>query len=309
MRGRLDPQLEEFIGAVNVAAAEAKASGLVLTPEMARANLRKLSAFMTTSPDIAKTANRVISVQGHNVAVRVYSPKPDSALPVFVYFHGGGHMCGDVELYDPMCRRFALNGQCVVVSVDYRLAPEYPYPIGLDDCELALRHYKQALDGFAHTEEVIIGGDSAGGAICTSLTMRRMLGSDLKIDKQVLIYPSVDYTGSTESYQSNGTGYLLENTRIKWYFDHYFANHEDRQSASPLFNEINQLAPKSLVITAGCDPLRDEGLAYASKLKAAGVEVQHLGFDGMIHAFMNIEDLVPNQCSELHKCIGEFIRS
>lgn len=309
MRGSLDSELKEFIQTVNEAAAEAKANGVVLTPEMARANLEKLSAFVTKWPEVEYIKNKKVEYGGHSVDVRVYSPEPNKQLPVLVYFHGGGHMCGSVDLYDPMCRKFSVNGQCVVISVEYRLAPEHPYPSGLFDAEFVVKHYRSVLEDVSYEESLAIGGDSAGGAICTSLVMRQCSGERLNISKQVLIYPSVDYTGSTESFESNGTGYLLENTRVQWYFNHYFANGEDRQAASPLFNSVNDRAPKTLIVTAGCDPLRDEGLAYAGKLQQAGVEVQHQGFSGMIHAFMNIEDLVPNQCRVLHDTIGAFIKS
>ena len=123
-----------------------------------------------------------------------------------------------------------------------------------------------------------------------------------------MIYPNVDYTGDSPSIQENGTGFLLEQSKIKWYFEHYFANNEDQVAVSPLFGPITADLPSTLIITAGCDPLRDEGEAYAQALNDAGVFVKHHPFEHMIHAFMNLEDLVPDECKHLYQLIGNFIQ-
>lgn len=313
MRGELSPKLTDFIAAVNVAAKEFKTSGQTLTPEQARLNLQKLSAFVTIVPEIELISNREITVDPLTIPVRLFSPDTQKPLPVLVYFHGGGHMCGDVELYDPMCRKLALNSHCHVIAVEYRRSPEHPYPSGLIDAELTIKNIKQVLGGILHDGQVFIAGDSAGGAICTSILMRQSdpesILANVTIDKQILIYPSVDYTGSTASYIDNGTGYLLEHPRIKWYFDRYFADDTDRKLASPLFGPLPEHYPKTLLITAGCDPLRDEGLAYLARLKDKGVDAEHIQFDSMIHAFMNIEDLVPQECQSMYREISRFIQS
>jgi len=218
-------------------------------------------------------------------------------------------MCGDAELYDPMCRKIAITGHCVVINVDYRLAPEHPYPEGLNDADFAVKHYKEVLNDIKHSDQLIIAGDSGGGAICTSLTMRKVQDPDLVFSKQILIYPSVDYTMSSTSIDENGSGYFLEKARVKWYFDHYFLHGEDRKQASPLFGPVEQNSPDSLIILAGCDPLRDEGLLYGEKLKQAGASVSVHQFDDMIHAFMNIEALVPKGCAKLYQLVGDFIKN
>lgn len=307
MRGELSKQLNGFINTVNDAIADAKANGVVATPELAREKLEALSALVSECPDIAFTDDRVITTDNRNIAVKVYSPNPNKALPVVVYFHGGGHLCGSAELYDPMCRKISLAGHCVVINVDYCLAPEYPYPQGLNEAEYAVKHYKEVLEGVAHTEELLIAGDSAGGAICTSLAMRRVTDPELNFSKQILIYPSVDYTMTSASMEENGQGYFLEKPRIEWYFNHYFSNQEDRKQVSPLYGPVNSDSPETLIIIAGCDPLRDEGISYAAKLDNAGVGVELHHFEQMIHAFMNIEDLVPEDCKRLYQLIGQFI--
>ncbi|GAA0297844.1 hypothetical protein GCM10009128_15780 [Psychrosphaera haliotis] len=307
MRGELAQHLNEFIDGVNQAIAKAKEDGVTATPELARENLAKLGAFVSQVPKIAYAEENYVFADQVEVPVRVYSPSPKEELPVVIYFHGGGHMCGSTELYDPMCRKIAIAAKCVVVSVDYRLSPEFPYPAGINDCEDVVRGYHQVLKDVSYGNEVIIAGDSAGGAICSTLAIRAQKDTSLKIDKQVLIYPSVDYTMSEPSVEENGTGFLLEKTRIQWYFDNYFDDYEDRKEMSPLYGEFDASMPESLVIIAGCDPLRDEGLEYAKKLKAAGVNVDVREFKNMIHAFMNIEDLVPDECRELYQLIGDFV--
>jgi acetyl esterase len=262
---------------------------------------------------IAFAQPAIIHADNMAIDVNVYSPAPDQPLPVIVFFHGGGHMCGDIQLYDPICRRIAVDTNSILVAVEYRLAPEFPYPCGLQDAELAVEHVQQVLNDVNHNGTLAIAGDSAGGAICASLLMRMTDGTSLirtqRIDKQILIYPSLDYTGSTQSYISNGTGYLLENTRIKWYFDHYFAANENRKNCSPLFGKLPAHYPATLLFTAGCDPLRDEGVEYGQRLVTAGIKLEHVTFPGLIHAFMNIESLLTDECCELRRKIKAFMAS
>ena len=310
MRGKLAEHLNGFIDGVNQAIAQAKADGVIPNPELAREKLNSLSAFVTKVPDIAYANRTELNKGEQKIPVKIFSPNPTKDLPVILFFHGGGHMCGDTELYDPMCRKIAINSSSVVISVDYRLSPENPYPAGLDDAELVVKHYQSIMTGVQFDKSrLYIAGDSAGGAICTSLTMRKHKDPDLRFTKQILIYPSVDYTMSSPSYNDNGVGFFLEKARVQWYFDNYFLNDEDRKACSPLFAPIDSDSPETLIIIAGCDPLRDEGLLYADKLKEQGIRVETKEFANMIHAFMNIEDLVPEECSELFTTIGGFVNS
>ncbi|MCJ8274790.1 MAG: alpha/beta hydrolase [Psychrosphaera sp.] len=306
-------KLKPFLADVNKAIAQAKADKIAFSAEIVRVNLDKLGALVTTIPQVANITDT--TVQG--VPVRVYLPKTEAEpapgkandLSVLIYFHGGGHMCGSVQLYDPMCRKIASATGCIVISVEYRLAPEHPYPAGIDDAQLVIENYAEVLGGLNAGSELIIAGDSAGGAICTTLAMNNQHNGAVNIDKQILIYPSVDYTMSHPSVAQNGKGFLLESDKIAWYFDSYFQNGEDRKFVSPLFGPITSQLPKTLVVTAGCDPLRDEGLAYVAALKQQAVPVQHEHFDDMVHAFMNIEDLVPEECERLFEIIGLFAQS
>lgn len=308
MRGVLAEHLTGFIDNVNQAIAQAKADGVIPSPELAREKLASLSAFVSHTPDIEFAERAELSMGDHRIPVKIYSPAVTECLPVVIFFHGGGHMCGDTELYDPMTRKLAIAAQAVVISVDYRLAPEHPHPEGLDDAECVVKHYRTLLTSVNYdSNKLFIAGDSAGGAICASLTMRKETDPELSFSKQVLIYPSVDYTMSSASFEDNGIGFFLEKPRVQWYFDNYFLNGEDRAKCSPLFASCSATSPETLIIVAGCDPLRDESLAYANKLKEQGVKVEVKMFANMIHAFMNIEDLVPNECAELFKTIGHFV--
>ncbi|AQS39542.1 alpha/beta hydrolase fold [Shewanella psychrophila] len=371
MRGIISPKLEGFLEQANVAIAEGKRNQVEFTPSLIRGNLNKLAAFMTSSPEIAFIEDRFLKFEGRELKVRVYSPAPNEKLPIILHFHGGGHMCGSVELYDPISRNLAAAAHSVVICVEYRLAPEHPYPAAIHDCQHALINYKQVLGNVCHNNIVAIVGDSAGGAICTTLAMNGLKNSAIKIDKQILIYPSVDYTMSCPSVQSNGKGFLLEQDKMRWYFQQYFqqsfggnsaqslkgsiekcveqdirasversdghsfgesANHNLRSSwddhpnlnfdehsgravqheelikkASPLYGPFSKAMPETLIITAGCDPLRDEGQAYANALSDAGIQVQHHQFDGMIHAYMLLHELVKDECNHTYHLIAKFM--
>ncbi|WOH36254.1 alpha/beta hydrolase [Thalassotalea fonticola] len=311
MRGSVSPKLEAFLVQVNAAISEAKSNNVTFTPEQTRINLNNLSAFMPQGPKIAKVINRHLKAHNREIPVTIYNPAPEKQLPVLIHYHGGGHMCGSVELYDPVSRNLASICQCIVICVEYRLAPEHPYPAGIDDCQQVLMRYKELLTDMAYCEQVYIAGDSAGGAICTTLTQRSITNSDLKIDKQILIYPSVDYSMSSASMDKNGQGFLLEQEKIKWYFEQYFQNNtindEFIKSVSPLNGAFAKTMPKTLLFTCGCDPLRDEGVAYGQALRNAGVEVESIHFEGMIHAYMLLYSLVEEECQQTYHSIANFL--
>jgi len=309
MRGIISPKLSDFITQVNIAAEEAKASGMLFTPSLVRGNLDKLEIFIGQGPELAYVEEDTLDTEKHSIPVRVYSPAPDEALPVVLHYHGGGHMCGSIELYDAISRKIAKAGHCIIIAVEYRLSPEHPYPAGINDCQFALENYQALLGEIKYNQQLMIAGDSAGGAICTTLASQNINHDLVKIDKQILIYPSVDYTMSYPSVEENGTGFLLETSKVNWYFDNYFKHHEPRAKVSPLFMPMNDNMPETLIFTAGCDPLRDEGLAYGQALSKFGIEVEHYSFDGMIHAYMLLDSLVAEECEETYQLIGEFIKS
>ena len=322
MRGIISPKLVPLLEQANIAIAAAKATGQGFSAELVRQGLDNLSALMGSGPNIAIVKDTILASSSHNIPVRIYNPAPNEVLPVLLHFHGGGHMCGSADLYDPISRKLALATQAIVICVDYRLAPEYPYPAGLDDCQQVLERYQSLLTEMKYSDELYIAGDSAGGAICTSLVMNNSINEktsdSIKIDKQILVYPSVDYTMASASIDENGQGFLLEKDKMHWYFQQYFQVSSLEQDeitqakivkASPLLGKFSANMPTTLVITAGCDPLRDEGVAYAKSLDEVGVNVEHHSFDGMTHAYMLLNDLVSDECQQTYQLIGQFVKA
>ena len=305
------PNLRAWLDQLNPMVAEQKARGVEATPRMVRDSLAGLTTtFVTKAPELPLIRDLQAETAEGLVQVRLYHPQPDTARPVMVFFHGGGHMAGSVAVYDPIARKLAEATGLLVLSVDYRLAPETPYPGGLNDCLNVTRQVWALLEqeGVRFERQLALAGDS-GGATYAATVSQQLAGSrDLNLTHQVLIYPSLDYVMDHPSITGHGEGYLLEEPRIRWYFDHYFANGEDRQAASPLHMPVPDGMPATLVITAGYCPLHDEGVAYAHKLEGAGVECQLEDYADMIHAYLNLEDLVPEACSDTYGFIGDFCR-
>jgi acetyl esterase len=309
MRGIISDKLTGLMEQAAIAAEEFKKSGVELTPSLVRDNLDRLGVFIGEGPELAFVQETAFVTSTHIIPVRIYSPDPEKALPVVLHYHGGGHMCGSIELYDTISRKISEAGNCVVIAVEYRLAPEYPYPAGVEDSQYALANYQDVLSDVNFNQQLIILGDSAGGAICTTLASNNIDNSAVNIDKQILIYPSVDYTMSCASVEENGTGYLLEKEKMIWYFNNYLQEKGLGKQASPLFMPMAATMPETLIFTAGCDPLRDESIAYGEALIQTGVNVEQHSFDGMIHAYMLLDSIVKSECDETYRLIGEFIRS
>lgn len=307
---QLAPKLEDWLKAYNTLLKKLESTGFKATSTNAREGLANLTyTLVTQKTPIDWIQDDLVEGDEFNVPIRIYHPQPDSQLPVLLYFHGGGHMAGGVSVYDPICRRIARAANHIVISADYRLAPECPYPAGINDALSVTKNIWQTLESrdIRYDGRLSIAGDSAGGAICATVSHSLQHDPAVKIHKQVLIYPSLDYTMQADSIGQNGKGYLLEKEKIAWYFDNYFSRGEDREKCSPLFMEFTQRIPESLVITAEFCPLRDEGLSYIRKLKDSGVSYKHVHFVDMIHAFMNMEDLLKDQCDQLHNEIASFL--
>lgn len=220
-----------------------------------------------------------------DIPVRVYTPKGSGAFPVLVYFHGGGWVIGDPDVVDGPCTLLANRAHAVVVSVDYRKAPENPFPAAVEDAVAATRWVAtHAAELNIDSDRIAVGGDSAGGnlAAVTALTLRDEGGP--KLVGQVLLYPATDFSRNTVSARENGEGYFLTTALLDWFGHHYKADPDDWR-ASPIKAADHTGLPPALVVTAEYDPLRDEGEAYAEKLRAAEVPVQVKSYDGQIHAF------------------------
>ena len=240
--------------------------------------------------------------------MRIYHPRPAVPLSVSIFIHGGGHVAGNIEAYDPIARKLAIATDTVLVSVDYRLAPEFPYPAAINDVMEVIEGIDTLLSEFKlpFIPKLALIGDSGGGALCATVSHHYQKSLKVQIERQVLIYPSLDYTLSHPSIEENATGYLLESAKINWMFNRYFQNGENREEASPLFMPITPNYPRTLIITAEYCPLRDEGQAYARRLRDAGVRCELEYYDGMIHAFLNLEDLAEIQCLSFYQRLSAF---
>jgi acetyl esterase len=217
-----------------------------------------------------------------NYAIREYRPSKDGALPALVFFHGGGWTIGDLDTHDALCRQLALGARCAVYSVDYRLGPEHPFPAAVDDCFSALKWVSGSHGAIA------VGGDSAGGNLAAVVSLLARDAGGPVIAFQLLIYPATDQRYTTPSHQRNGQGYLLTKDAMEYFRRAYLPNEKDWSDwrASPLLARSHADLPAALVITAGYDPLLDEGRAYAEKLKAAGVRVEYREYPDMVHGFV-----------------------
>lgn len=307
---QVSPKLQEWLKSFNILVTQLVESGFKATPTNAREGLANLTRDLVTEiPAVSWVQDDLVVGGEYSVPIRIYHPEPDKALPILVYYHGGGHMSGSVTVYDPICRKLALATQHIVVSVDYRLAPECPYPAGLNDAYSVVRHIWKTLDqrDISYLAMLSVAGDSGGGALTASVCAKAQFDPKVSIAKQVLIYPSLDYTMDTDSIIENGTGYLLHKEKIAWYFDNYFANGEDRKAASPLHQTVTAQLPETLLFTAEFCPLRDEGMLYCEKARQAGVEVEHYHFPDMIHTFINMENLVKQECELIYRKIGQFL--
>lgn len=284
----LDPLLEELLK--EMAAADAPPM-TEMAPADARAMYREMNAANTRAP-----MHEVTDTDAEGVPVRIYRPGPEDNLPCLVYYHGGGWVIGDLETHDNICRNLARDAHCVVIATDYRLAPEHPFPAPLDDCYSVVR-WVAANAGELNIDasRIALGGDSAGGNLtaCVSLKIKQEGGPS--VVHQLMIYPVTDAAMDTGSYEANGDGYLLTRDSMQWFFDHYLGHGANRLDPyiSPL--RAGDLAglPSATIITAEFDPLRDEGEAYGEKLQAAGVDTLIQRFDGMVHAFFAMTDLLP----------------
>jgi acetyl esterase len=239
--------------------------------------------------DLATTGERAI-------ALRLYRPNGGEGLPLLVYFHGGGWVIGSIATSDAFCRALANASGCAVVSVDYRLAPEHRYPAAAEDAYAATRWCADHARGLgADPDRLAVGGSSAGGnlAAVTALFARGRGGPRLAL--QWLHVPVLDHDFDTASYRANADGYGLTREGMRWFWDHYapIARQRDEPHASPLRERDLTGLPPAQVITAECDPLRDEAHAYAERLRSAGVPVTYTEYAGMVHGFLSLAGVVP----------------
>ena len=267
--------------------------------EMSVDDARSLSAVMGAMDEpleVAKVEDRVIPGPAGDLLVRIYTPDAPAPRPVIAFFHGGGFVICSVDTHDGLARRLANATGAVVVSVEYRLAPEARCPDSAEDCYAAtLWTHEHAAELGADPGRLIVAGDSAGGNLAAVVSLMASERSTPPITGQVLVYPVIDAACDAPSYTENGEGYFLEATGMRWFWDHYLGPDGDgtHHHASPIRASDLSGLPPAVVITAEFDPLRDEGEAYAAALEAAGVPVVAQRYDGMIHGFVSMPMLFP----------------
>jgi acetyl esterase len=258
-----------------------------LSPEAARAQSEANAAALAgESEEVASTADFEVG----GVRVRSYLPPAAQALgadlPLVVFIHGGGWVVGSLDTADSVCRALANRVPCRVVSVDYRLAPEHPFPAAVEDSWAVTRW---ALEQSAR---VAVAGDSAGGNLAAVMALRAK-EAGLPIAFQLLIYPVTDHSFDTASYSANASGFGLTEPGMRWYWDQYLAGADGgHPEASPMRAEDLSGAAPALVVVCEYDPLRDEGVAYAERLQAAGVPVRLSEYEGMIHGFFGLDSVI-----------------
>lgn len=287
----LDPQVKGLLDAM---AANPAPRMIDLPVAQAREMYRGIASTLDLQGvPIGKVEDRKIPGPGGDIPVRIYTPVAagGDALPTLVYFHGGGWVIGDLGTHDALCRSLANEAGCKVVAIDYRLAPEHRFPAAADDCYAAVKWIEaNASEIGVDANRIAVGGDSAGGNLAAVVSQLALAAKGPRIAFQLLIYPVTDTNTDTGSYRDNASGYFLERDSMIWFFDHYLsgADRNDPRIA-PLKAASLAGLPRAYVVTAGFDPLRDEGRAYAEALKAAGVATEYVNYEGMIHGFFNLQ--------------------
>ena len=288
----LDPQVQAFLDQV---AAMNLPPLNTMSVEQARQVAAALSEMHGAPEPVASVDNLIVPGPACEIPIRVYTPEQSGPSPVLVYCHGGGWVLGDLESHDAVCRALANAAGCLVASVEYRLAPEHKFPAAAEDAYAATRWVAENAGQIGgDPQRIAVGGDSAGGNLAAAVALMARDRGGPQLVFQLLIYPVTDSACETVSCQENCEGYFLTLDMLRWFWNHYLGSDADRGNpyAAPLRARDLRGLPPALVLTAEFDPLRDEGEAYAARLRAAGVQVQRKRYDGMIHGFFSMGALL-----------------
>ena len=287
-----------------------------LTPAEARAfYLQACPVTNPEPPELKSVAPLAIPSPSGSIPARLYTPlklrQANGLAPCLVFFHGGGWVIGDLDTHDVACRKLADEGQLIVISVDYRRAPEHKFPAAVDDAIAATKWIADHAKGLGiDAAQLCVGGDSAGGNLAAVIAIAVRDGHGPAIAGQVLIYPATDFAMTHPSHREAETSVMLTHTVIRWFRDHYLNSLADGEDwrASPA--RVKSLAglPPAYLLTAGADPLRDEGEEFAKRLEAAGVPVTYRTFPGQFHGFFTMGKLL-DQANVAARDIGAWLRA
>ncbi len=266
-------------------------------PEL-RQQLRVMVSLMDEpAPALPRIENIRIPGPAGEIPARVYAPSAATTpRPAVAYFHGGGWVQGDLETHHGLCARLSKHAGVLVVAVDYRLAPEHKFPAAVEDCLAAYRWLRtKGRDVGADISRVAVAGDSAGGNLSAVVSQLAVSSGVPAPTCQVLIYPAVDFSLETSSHRELTDGHVIPRDRILWYMEQYLKSDADKSDlrASPLRAPSLEGQPPAMIVTAGFDPLRDEGRAYGDRLREAGVDVVYREYPGQIHAFVSLTKAIP----------------
>ena len=284
-----------------------------LSAAAARDLVEQLSAARLDSyppPEVVEVVSTTTGPGFGHVPVRIYRASEEADAPSIVFFHGGGHVFGSLDSYDSAARFLARTTGSTLVSVDYRMGPEHPFPAAAQDAYDATRWVAAQADKLGiDRDRLTVCGDSAGGNLAAVVALMAQAGGEVALTAQVLIYPVIDYRGGTASFTRYAQGYgILEAATMTWFMERYLPDPTQRDDlrACPRMAPSHAGLPPALVVTAECDVLHDEGLAYGGQLKAAGVEVEHIHYPGMIHGFFTQLGLV-DDAERSHHDIARFL--
>lgn len=292
----LDPQLQlllKLIAAAGLPRAE------TLPAATARAFFRQSAGLLAPpAAEMAHVLNRNVPGLHGDIPVRIFVPKSGKAPhPVLVYYHGGGFTVGDLDTHDGITRALASDAECIVVAVDYRMGPEYRFPCAVDDALAAFAWVAaQAAQFGGDVSRLAVAGDSAGGNLSAVVAQQTHNAGLRSPDFQLLLYPVTDLGGESRSYELFAEGFYLTRELMRWFADNYLGDRNAPEAmdprASPLRAESLTGLPSTFLVTAGYDPLRDEGKAYAERLLDAGVDVEYRNYDSLIHGFFSMTGVV-----------------
>jgi acetyl esterase len=288
MASTLNPQVQEYLHGLS----EQGLPPLYRLPlAEARETYRDLSVPDEPPESVGSVTDRTISGPNGDIPIRLYRPTADGPRPALAFFHGGGWMLGGIETHDALCRALTNAADCVVVAVDYRLAPEHRFPDGLEDCYAATQWLADNAEAIGATPGALaVAGDSAGATLALGVSLLARDRGGPSIDYQVLAYPPADFGFETDSYEENAQGYFLTRKDMERFWSGYVRSEldGDHPYAAPLQADRLDGVPPAFLLTCGFDPLRDDGRALAERLDAAGVPIRHVQYGDMIHGFLTM---------------------